>query len=84
MSLFSNLKIGKAKPEKVVSTHKSLDAMIADLEIENKKKEEELNKQIDELDSIFAKHGDDSNDDFASEFDRLVDAKREENSNKSL
>ena len=71
-----NINIGNIIKGKTNSKHESIEGFL-------ESQQREFDEKASKLDDIFAQYSGKTDEDYASEFDRLVDAQREQNQGRS-
>ncbi len=77
-------KLDESSSSKKNNYSKELNSRLQMIEIQKSKIENQFEEKLGKLDNVIKEYNDKSPEDYASEFDRLVDAERENNSGKSL
>ena len=72
----TNFKLGNIIKGKTSSKHESIEVFL-------ERQQREFDEKASKLDDIFAQYSGKTDEDYASEFDRLVDAQREQNQGRS-
>ena len=77
-------KLDESSSSKKDNHSEALNSRLQMIEIQKSKIENQFEEKLGKLDNVIKEYNDKSPEDYASEFDRLVDAERENNIGKSL